>query len=191
MYKAKHRRRCGDEIKQNQKRLPIIDIYEVLLRIIRMWIKRDITNLIQKLCTERPSLLLTGARQTGKSSLLSRIFPEHACISLDVPLAKNKQLTGQYIMTGSQKFSLMKGVPESLAGKISILNLYSLSTRELANHFNAELNTRQILEWIVKGGYPEIYEHNLDHNRFYANLLILMQISGPRTIPISRVFLTY
>jgi len=175
-----------------------------------MWIKRDITDLIIKLSTERPSLLLTGARQTGKSSLLNRLFSEYPYISLDEPLAarqasesggffldshgtplvideiqyapelfrhikihidQNRQLTGQYIMTGSQKFSLMKGVSESLAGRVSILNLHSLSTRELANHFKAELNTRQTLEWIVKGGYPEIYEHSLDHNRFFADYI--------------------
>ncbi|VAW69420.1 ATPase [hydrothermal vent metagenome] len=175
-----------------------------------MWIKRDISDLIQKTSAERPALLLTGARQTGKSSLLNHLFPDHPYVSLDVPLTakqaseggqffldshgtpllideiqyapelfryikihidQNRQLTGQYIMTGSQKFSLMKGVSESLAGRVAILNLHSLSTRELARHFKTELSARQILQWIVKGGYPEIYEHKLDHNRFYADYI--------------------
>ena len=173
-----------------------------------MWIEREISELIEKLNAERPALLLTGARQTGKSSLLNRLFPEHHSVSLDVPLIarqaseggqyfleshgtpliideiqyapelfrqikiwidQHRQVTGQYVMTGSQKFSLMKGVSESLAGRVSALNLHSLSARELSKHFNTESNAAQVLDWLVKGGYPEIYEHNLDHYRFFSD----------------------
>lgn len=187
-----------------------LGISVLLLHIIRMWIKREIANLIQALSEKRPALLLTGARQTGKSSLLTHLFPNHPYTSLDVPLAakqaseggqffleshespliideiqyapelfreikiridQNRQLSGQYIMTGSQKFSLMKGVSESVAGRISILNLHSLSARELANHFKTSLNAQQSLDWIVKGGYPEIYEQDLDHSRFFADYI--------------------
>ncbi len=173
-----------------------------------MWIERDISNLIQKLSAERPALLLTGARQTGKSTLLSRLFPDHTSVSLDVPLTakqaseggqhfldahgtpllideiqyapelfrhikvridEHRRLSGLYIMTGSQKFSLMKGVSESLAGRVSILNLHSLSTQELLRYFKTDLSGTQILEWMVRGGYPEVYERNLDHSRFFAD----------------------
>ncbi len=173
-----------------------------------MWIKRDISGLIKKLNAERPALLLTGARQTGKSSLLNHLFPKHAYVSLDVPLEarqasesgqffldshgtplvideiqyapelfrhikiqidQHRQRMGQFIMTGSQKFSLMKGVSESLAGRVSILNLHSLSAKELTNHFKTDLTAAQILEWIIKGGYPEVHEHDLDHTRFFGD----------------------
>ncbi|MBT4195883.1 MAG: ATP-binding protein [Gammaproteobacteria bacterium] len=175
-----------------------------------MWIQRDISALITKLCANRPALLLTGARQTGKSSLLQRLFPEQPYVSLDIPLNakqasesgqfflesrgapltideiqyapelfrqikikidQHRQLTGQYIMTGSQKFSLMKGVSESLAGRIAILNLHSLSAKELQNHYKTELTANQILEWMIKGGYPEIYEHNLEHTHYYGDYI--------------------
>lgn len=173
-----------------------------------MWIEREISGLIEEINAERPALLLTGARQTGKSSLLNHLFPEHGYVSLDVPLKarqaseggqffldshatplvideiqyapelfrhikiridRQRQVNGQYVMTGSQKFSLMKGVSESLAGRISILNLHSLSTRELVSHFKTDLNATQVLEWLVKGGYPEIYEHSLNPHRFFAD----------------------
>jgi len=173
-----------------------------------MWIERDISGLIKKHHAKRPALLLTGARQTGKSSLLNHLFPDLPYVSLDIPLNarqasdggdffldvheapliideiqyapelfrqikrridQQRQLTGQYLITGSQKFSLMKGVSESLAGRIAILNLHSLSVKELAGHYKASLNTNQILEWIVKGGYPEIYEHNLDHSQYFGD----------------------
>ena len=39
---------------------------------------------------------------------------------------KNK-VDGQYLMTGSQVFSLMKGVSESLAGRVGILELQGVS----------------------------------------------------------------
>ncbi|HEB56326.1 MAG TPA: ATP-binding protein [Gammaproteobacteria bacterium] len=173
-----------------------------------MWIEREITSLIEKVNAERPALLLTGARQTGKSSLLNRLFPRHNYVSLDVPLEarqasengqffldshgtplvideiqyapelfrqikiridQHRQLNGQYMITGSQKFSLMKGISESLAGRVSIMNLHSLSSRELQKYFKVDLSTVQVLEWLVKGGYPEIYEHNLDHYRFFSD----------------------
>lgn len=171
-----------------------------------MWIEREISALVQKISAERPALLLTGARQTGKSSLLNRLFPDHDYVSLDVPfeakqaseggqffleshgaplvideiqyapelfrqikihIDRNRQKYGQYLMTGSQKFSLMKGVSESLAGRVAILNLHTLSARELFHYFQTDLSTSQFLEWLIKGGYPEIYEHNLDHYRFF------------------------
>ncbi|MEA3410041.1 MAG: ATP-binding protein [Pseudomonadota bacterium] len=175
-----------------------------------MWIEREISSLVDRVHSERPALLLTGARQTGKSSLLKHLFPEHHSVSLDVPLEarqaseggeffldthgtplvideiqyapdifrhlkiridENRQVNGQYVMTGSQKFSLMKGVSESLAGRVSILNLYSLSARELVTHYKTGLSPSQTLEWLVKGGYPEIYEHNLDPHRFFSDYI--------------------
>lgn len=42
----------------------------------------------------------------------------------------NKQNFGMYWLTGSQKFHLMKDVSESLAGRVSILEMNSLSYSE-------------------------------------------------------------
>ena len=44
---------------------------------------------------------------------------------------KRKFDKGLYYMTGSQKFELMQGISESLAGRIAILNLLGFSAREL------------------------------------------------------------
>ena len=81
---------------------------------------------------------------------------------LKIHIDENRNKTGQFLLTGSQKFSLMKGVSESLAGRLSIINLYTLSARELGNHFKQKASSSQILDRIIKGGYPEIYEHNLN-----------------------------
>jgi predicted AAA+ superfamily ATPase len=43
-----------------------------------------------------------------------------------------KKRTGQFWITGSQQFALMKGVTESLAGRVGIINLLGFSMAEAA-----------------------------------------------------------
>ncbi len=50
-----------------------------------MWIRRTATAHVQSVATHFPALLLTGARQTGKTSLLRRAFPRTPLLSLDLP----------------------------------------------------------------------------------------------------------
>lgn len=50
-----------------------------------MWIKRLQENLLNNRAETRPVIVLTGARQTGKTSLVRRLFPDHTYISLDLP----------------------------------------------------------------------------------------------------------
>lgn len=59
---------------------------------------------------------------------------------------------GQWIVTGSQQFELMKGVTESLAGRAMITTLMPLSYGELSN----ELRQQLLPELILRGGYPEL-----------------------------------
>lgn len=175
-----------------------------------MWIEREITKQIQDVTNSRPCVLLTGARQTGKSSLLERTFPNFNYISLDLPstaseakengdyfleknkapiiideiqyapelfrylkivIDKNRDQFGRYLLTGSQKFHLMKGVNESLSGRISIFECHSLSIREIYNHKKVDFSTKQVLTWMIQGGYPELHAYNLKPERFYADYL--------------------
>ncbi len=52
-----------------------------------MWIEREITVALCAAAATRPAVVLTGARQTGKSALVRRTFPEHGYVSLDLPAA--------------------------------------------------------------------------------------------------------
>jgi hypothetical protein len=62
---------------------------------------------------------------------------------------------GRFYLTGSQKFSLMKDLSESLAGRAVILELDTLSSSEiLACKETAETD---ILTFLWRGGYPELY----------------------------------
>ncbi len=92
---------------------------------------------------------------------------------------------GQFILSGSQKLELMKGVSESLAGRVSIYELAGLSLREINNikfnrHFiptdyyikEREKELRpydDIWDIIHKGSYPELYDIERDWQEFYSS----------------------
>ena len=50
-----------------------------------MWIDRTIEPLLRQRAETRPVVVLTGARQTGKTSLMRRLFPDHHYASLELP----------------------------------------------------------------------------------------------------------
>src|SRR5438270_11231563 len=118
-----------------------------------MWITRNIEARVHRSARPRPAIVLTGARQTGKTSTFRRLFPNHKFVSLDLPteaeqaekepgdflrrytppvivdeaqyapalfrhlkfaVDAHRTRYGQYLLTGSQKFTLMKNVSESL-----------------------------------------------------------------------------
>lgn len=89
-------------------------------------------------------------------------------------ICDNTEGTGQFWLTGSQQYSMMKHVRETLAGRIGILELYSLSQREKTGvcfddplDFSLEnLQKRQkeiapnditdVFEHIWRGGMPQV-----------------------------------
>lgn len=88
----------------------------------------------------------------------------------------NTDTYGNFYLTGSQKLQLMEGVSESLAGRVSVVELEGLSLREIYNvpfakHFiptenylkereGAICNYREKLwETIHRGSYPELYSN--------------------------------
>ncbi len=50
-----------------------------------MWVDRQIEPLLRQRAATRPVVVLTGARQTGKTSLMRRLFPDHGFVTLDLP----------------------------------------------------------------------------------------------------------
>jgi len=92
---------------------------------------------------------------------------------------------GQFILSGSQKLELMKGVSESLAGRVSVYELCGLSLREMNQidfnrHFvptddyiierEKELKEYDnIWEIIHTGAYPELYDIERDWQEFYSS----------------------
>jgi len=92
---------------------------------------------------------------------------------------------GMYVLTGSQKFRLMKDVTESLAGRVGIINMSPLSFNEIKGReeipFEVNVNKEKtcglyqmtvdsLFEQITKGFYPEIYRNqNINKDTFYSN----------------------
>lgn len=95
---------------------------------------------------------------------------------------------GMFWLTGSQKFKMMQDVSESLAGRIAIFDMASLSTAELeerpASLFHPDLdsirerlkhsrgkNIHQIYEDIFRGGMPRLRTTDLNRDRFYMDYI--------------------
>jgi hypothetical protein len=174
-----------------------------------MWIEREISKTLKTLAQKRPAILLTGCRQSGKTSLLKHEFPELPYVTLDVPLYaeeaaiagdiflkkfnrpliideiqyapellrhikveidKNRQTNGQFFITGSQKFSLMEGVSESLAGRIGIITLHTLSLKEI-KEFYGESSREHLIWYIFLGGYPELHAAGLKPHEFFDDYI--------------------
>lgn len=136
-----------------------------------MYIQREIEATIHEMLKQFKVVLVTGARQVGKTTMLERCLDnsfsyvtlenpvEHSIAESDsllffethsLPLVIDEvqrvpslfQTTkfivdqsseyGQVVLTGSQTYHLMKGISESLAGRVGILEMSGLSVRELS-----------------------------------------------------------
>ena len=96
---------------------------------------------------------------------------------------------GAFWLTGSQIFKLMRGVQESLAGRVAVLSMTTLSQSELSNGkiepFKVDLeslvnrkteriqaDTKEIFQRIYKGSMPAIVSGaNSNSNIFYSSYL--------------------
>ena len=103
-------------------------------------------------------------------------------------LFKNKEVKTLYFLTGSQVFSAMKNITESLAGRIAILDLYGLSARELNGLEETifvpdisllkekkklkKVSTLELFEKIINGSYPELNSNSsLNREVFYQSYI--------------------
>lgn len=136
------------------------------------YIPRLITAKLTHFLQFFPSIVLVGARQVGKSTLLKHLFPHYSYVLFDpfedvenarrdpdlfldnktTPLIldevqyapevisaikrridRNKK-PGQYLLTGSQQWGVMKQMTESLTGRTVILQLEPFSLSEIAKN---------------------------------------------------------
>ncbi len=75
--------------------------------------------------------------------------------TIKVSIDQNRNRSGRYILTGSQVFALMKGISETLAGRIGIITLLPFSLDELG--FDRKFNPQTLARHIIRGFYPELW----------------------------------
>ena len=75
---------------------------------------------------------------------------------------------GEYLLTGSQNFLLSHHIAQSLAGRVALLTLLPFSFIELNTSVYKPNNW---MEYLYKGGYPRIYEQQIEPIDFYPNYL--------------------
>lgn len=174
-----------------------------------MYLTRTMEAKLNYLAEHFPVVIVCGARQVGKTTLLKQIQEkkgELQYVTLDYPrirsLAKEDPelflqqyqppiiideiqyapellpyikmrvdksgLHGQYYLTGSQMFHMMKNVSESLAGRVGILSMYSLSRAEIEGRVSmpflpdkieaveSDDTISDIFEKIYRGGMPRM-----------------------------------
>ena len=96
----------------------------------------------------------------------------------------NKQ-KGSFALTGSQAFELMKGVNETLAGRMAIVELKGLSLREIHHielnkpfipnetYFKERQSQVQsysdLWHWIHRGSMPQLQDEKIDWQRYYSS----------------------
>lgn len=171
---------------------------------------RTLSSVLNKAVKTFPSIVLTGPRQSGKTTLLQKQFGKsHSYVNLENPDMRMRAKTdpvgfinqitlpvildeiqyvpellsyiktaidenrrpGYWILTGSQNFTLMQGVSESLAGRSAVISLLPFSLAERINHGKESLSIEKTLsfsfakerkiktnlaEIILRGNYPEI-----------------------------------
>ena len=97
---------------------------------------------------------------------------------------EGKENNGLFWLTGSQKFKMMKGVAESLAGRVAVFEMSSLSMQELEGNLHGcfvpevealkkvkfpSLNVSEVYQRIFRGGMPRLVTTDIDRDRYYAD----------------------
>lgn len=162
-------------------------------------IARKLANSILSSSRDYPLVGIVGPRQSGKTTLVQAVFSDYKYVNLEAPdlrrfaqedprgfmatypskvifdevqrvpeLLSYLQVhvdsikdNGQFILTGSQNFLLMESISQSLAGRIALHTLLPFSLEELD-----KVNPK---EFVLKGGYPKIYDTDISFTQWYGN----------------------
>lgn len=193
-----------------------------------MYINRQLETKFLKMSKFFKAVLVTGARQVGKTTMLKHLSDERTYVSLDdtdvLLLAKQdpklffmrykppiiidevqkapelfpyikilcdeSEENGLFWLTGSEQFSMMKNVTESLAGRIGIMTLYPLSMAEITGvsfdtpiDFSIEslverekqaknYDLDSVFDIIWKGGMPQVQNADSEERSIYFSSYI-------------------
>ncbi|MDD5186280.1 MAG: ATP-binding protein [Paludibacter sp.] len=102
----------------------------------------------------------------SKSVILDEVQRVPSLFSYIQTLVDESGLMGQFILSGSQNFHLMRNITQSLAGRVAIFKLFPFDIQELKS---SGLLNENYLENLIHGFYPAIYDRNIASRTFYSN----------------------
>lgn len=82
--------------------------------------------------------------------------------------ADAKDRPGYFVLTGSQNFLMNEAIAQSLAGRVGILTLLTLSINELEENNILPKNVETL---ILNGQYPRIYKSNFEPTDLYPSYI--------------------
>lgn len=77
-----------------------------------------------------------------------------------------RNISGQYILSGSQSFLLNSQISQTLAGRVNVNHLFPFDISELKSIENKPIN-----QTILNGFYPRLYDKHIIPNDFYPSYL--------------------
>jgi predicted AAA+ superfamily ATPase len=165
---------------------------------------RTIKKAMDIYLSKYPILVLTGPRQSGKTTFLKNEFTNYTYINLEnldnrtyalndpngflaehgnfvifdeaqrapelfsylQTKVDNDKIMGQYILSGSQNFHLMRNISQSLAGRVALFKLLPFDNLEMehADWLNDDYAVN-----LQRGFYPAIYDRDIPSKVFYSN----------------------
>lgn len=108
-------------------------------------------------------------------------------------IVDEEKIMGQFILSGSQNFYLMRNITQSLAGRVAIFKLFPLDFTELKSE---NLLEKDYVDVMLKGFYPAVFDRGIPSKSFYNNYIQtyverdIMEIVNIRDIRAFRTFLT-
>ena len=106
-------------------------------------------------------------------------------------LVDESKMMGQFILSGSQNFNLMKNITQSLAGRVALFKLLPFGFDELKLN---NLLAPDYPSMIVRGCYPALYDRPIPTSTFYANYIetyIERDLTGLLQVKDIRLFRTF
>lgn len=164
-------------------------------------IQRDAKNKILEMAAKFPVILLTGPRQSGKTTLCKNVFKNYRYVSLENPdnleFAQNDprgflKLYDKYVIIDEAQncpaiFSYIQQIIDEstingqyiITGSQNFLLLQNITQSlagrvyimELLPFCNNELNSKSWSDAVVKGGYPRMYNNKIEPNDYFSNYI--------------------
>ena len=107
-------------------------------------------------------------RLAGEKFILDEVQYVPQLFSYLQEILDNSHENGKVILLGSQSFLMNQHISQSLAGRVASLKLLPLSYSELKA---ANLNSQNIGTVMFNGGYPRLYNENIEPVHFFPHYI--------------------